>query len=121
MRTYLPTTRNFFPTSSFRIDDSRVGIAESAREDIEVPCNGLRPEISVRQPKRHVTGQIRPSITSTLVQLDVEVSHNYAIHCTKCDDLAFVKCNRASLGRAQFLGLRQFICHTRDFRPSSVL
>lgn len=32
--TYLPTTRSFFPISSFRIDDSRVGTAESAREDI---------------------------------------------------------------------------------------
>ncbi|KAH9058820.1 hypothetical protein EDB87DRAFT_845113 [Lactarius vividus] len=34
--TYLPTTRSFFPTSSFRIDDSRVGTAESTREDIVI-------------------------------------------------------------------------------------
>jgi hypothetical protein len=32
--THLPTTRNFFPISSFRIEHSRVGIAESTREDI---------------------------------------------------------------------------------------
>jgi hypothetical protein len=32
--TYFPTMRSFFPISSFRIEDSRVGTAESAREDI---------------------------------------------------------------------------------------
>ena len=121
MRTYLPTTRNFFPTSSFRIDDSRVGTAESAREDIEVPLQRTQAG-NLGTTTEKARDRSNPTVyRKYTIQLDVEVSHNYAIHCTKCDDLAFVKCNRASLGRAQFLGLRQFICHTRDFRPSSVL
>lgn len=51
--TYLPTTRSFLPISSFLIDDSRVGTAESAREDIGGNSSQYSPQsgISVRYPK----------------------------------------------------------------------
>lgn len=53
--TYLPTTRNFFPMSSFRIDDSRVGIAESTREDIHTFLEADLPDSTPPTAHRAVT------------------------------------------------------------------
>ena len=101
--TYLPTTRSFFPISSFRIDDSRVGTAESAREDIGGDKHTL-PEsrYDIRNKARDSgIASYKKSTTdmvySSQAHLDIEVSHNYAAQCSRSDDLAFVKCNCTSL------------------------